>query len=168
MSDHHCPVEGCDYGEDEQQALDSVKGHINGSVDNDHDWSELRAEVRAQAEDSEESAEADEETANTEETETEENEDMPTEEEYQQQHDEQDSADEETDDGDSGGGGLSLPSLDRRTMMLLVGVLGVLVFLYVIAQRRGNDAEPLPDSETTETEDGGQESDDTEEVSLIE
>jgi len=173
MSSYICPVEGCEYGQDEQKDLDSVKGHINGSIDDTHDWGELKAEVEAQTDDQEEPEKEEQETTesgenDSEDSEPEEAEDMPNEEEYQEQHGQESSNDEDDEQSESSEGGISLPSLDRRTMMLLVGVLGVLVLLYVVAQRRGDDPEPLPDSEVTEDDSGPESDDDAQEVSLIE
>jgi len=177
MSDHYCPVEGCDYGDDEQKALGSVQGHINGSPDPDHDWSELRERVEAQADDAatdEESDEGNEEGGasapdseqsesddgeSSEETnpETDESDDetMPTDEEYDQQREardsgEDDESDEETDDSDD----LPIPALpvDPRTLMMLVAVAGLAWLLYRTVS--GSDEEtPAPErSETPEFE----------------
>lgn len=44
MSEYDCPVDWCEHSGD----LASVRGHINGSTDPDHDWSELKEDVEAQ------------------------------------------------------------------------------------------------------------------------
>jgi hypothetical protein len=37
MSDWNCPVEGCDFGEEQQRSRAGVLSHIHAKADNDHD-----------------------------------------------------------------------------------------------------------------------------------
>ncbi len=49
MSEYDCPVDWCEHSGD----LSSVRGHINGSTDPDHDWSELKDQIETQTDQSE-------------------------------------------------------------------------------------------------------------------
>jgi hypothetical protein len=169
-----CPVNGCDYGEQDEKSLQSVRTHINAKGDDDHDWSELKPEVVEQADDQEDSD--DEEQEEPEDDESENEEDMPTEEEYERQHgegeeeEEQDEEPENSDpEGDSGSDDGSsfdvpIPSLSPMTWLLIVGAL-VLIFLYL---QRSDDSEPIEQSETTESTDESGDAVDPEEVNLVE
>jgi hypothetical protein len=49
MKGRYCPVDGCDYGDDEEKTLPAVRSHINATNDGDHRWEDLKAAVEAQA-----------------------------------------------------------------------------------------------------------------------
>jgi hypothetical protein len=44
VTEYECAVDWCDHTGD----LASVRGHVNGSTDPDHDWSELKDQIEAQ------------------------------------------------------------------------------------------------------------------------
>lgn len=44
MSEYSCPIDWCEF----EGELGSVRGHVNGSTDPEHDWSELKEQVEAQ------------------------------------------------------------------------------------------------------------------------
>ncbi|MFC7193721.1 hypothetical protein ACFQL4_02220 [Halosimplex aquaticum] len=114
-----CPVDGCDYGEDEEKDRSSVQGHINASASPEHDWSELREQVDAQAEDgegngdgeqpdeatgseeSEPSESSDAEDEDSEDGDSTEEDDMASREEYETQH--TDGSTDADSDAESGG-----------------------------------------------------------------
>lgn len=45
---HYCPVEGCDYGTDEETSLAAVRSHINASSKDGHHWDQLKPLVEQQ------------------------------------------------------------------------------------------------------------------------
>lgn len=45
MNEYDCPVDGCEHSGN----LDSIRGHVNGSNDPDHEWSELKQQIEAQS-----------------------------------------------------------------------------------------------------------------------
>lgn len=47
---YECPVEGCDYGKEEEKTLAQVRGHVNSNGDDDHVWQEAKHELLAEAE----------------------------------------------------------------------------------------------------------------------
>ncbi len=47
---YECPVEGCDYGEEDDKTLAQVRGHVTSNGDNDHVWQEVKHELLAEAE----------------------------------------------------------------------------------------------------------------------
>ena len=47
---YECPVEGCDYGEQEDKTLAQVRGHVNSSGDEDHVWQDVKHTLLAEAE----------------------------------------------------------------------------------------------------------------------
>jgi len=47
---YKCPVEGCDYGEEEEKTLAQVRGHVNSNGDEDHVWQDAKHELLAEAE----------------------------------------------------------------------------------------------------------------------
>ena len=124
MSDYQCPVEGCDYGAQNDKTLGSVRSHVNAATDHPK-WSTVSDRVEQldespredeQTDDPEqavEQAEGDEispseqpvegdESAGSEDTPEENPSDqMPTDDEYQQQQEEEQSA-EQTEAGETG------------------------------------------------------------------
>lgn len=55
MSNHYCPVEGCDYPPDSDSvSLSRVRSHINATSEEGHDWDALKPTVLDQANDQEE------------------------------------------------------------------------------------------------------------------
>jgi len=47
---YECPVEGCDYGEQEDKTLAQVRGHVNSSGDEAHVWQDVKHTLLAEAE----------------------------------------------------------------------------------------------------------------------
>ncbi|MFU1780706.1 hypothetical protein ACM16X_04930 [Haloarcula japonica] len=178
MNGYYCPVGGCDFGKHEEKEQNQVIRHINAKSGDDHaDLDRLREQIEEQGEEDEgnedlgggnpEQDEPDDEGSDATENDPEEGSEMPTDEEYQQQYDGQQDEDEQDGDRDDDGGESTslLPALDRRTMMMLVGVLGVLVVLYVVMNRRGDETVEM---DAADTDDQGDDSDGGGEVTLIE
>jgi len=179
MSDHYCPVEGCDYG-DEQKNLNSVQGHINARSDDAHDWGELQERVKAQTDDAddaddeenddlddegnEEAGESapdsgttdsdDGESSEEPTTETDESdiETMPTDDEYEQQRAARtDETDEDGDESDDGDGGdLPIPELPVDPRTLMMVVAVAGLAWLLYRTVSGSDEEtPAPDPSET-------------------
>lgn len=186
MTGHHCPE--CDFGEDEEKSLQSVRSHITSSGDPDHDWDELADVVETQGADDDDDADLDEEDGDDVQEDTDEDEqpdatdddpeddDMPTDEEYERQHGESstettDDADED-DAGDDGapsssssstdGGAFSVPALDGNTTLILLGIAAIAILALLVLSRDGDDTI----SEEPTTDDGDAVS--NEEVTLVE
>lgn len=49
MTNHICPVEGCEYGENSNKSLAAVRAHINAVNDDAHEWADLKGDVEQQA-----------------------------------------------------------------------------------------------------------------------
>ncbi|WP_231184729.1 hypothetical protein [Haladaptatus sp. DYF46] len=144
---HTCPIEGCDYGDNEEKSLAAVRSHINASSDGDHDWSALKPTVEAQAADSDQDDQADQQP------EDDTDDAMPTDTEYDQQHSQQKggdgSAPSDQDTTSSSGG--FLPKMNTQTMAMLVGFVVLCVLLYAYLNKDDGDEQRI--EATTEDDD---------------
>jgi len=116
-----CPVEGCEFGEQEKRSFNGVQSHIQAKTDDEHDWSVLMDAVVQQREETDdegnessgesppdsrssnddENEKSGDETSETDGSDTEEeDDDMPSQEEYEKQHE---SGDDDRDDVDDQG-----------------------------------------------------------------
>ena len=179
MSDHRCPVEGCDFGEEEPRSYRSVLSHINAMSDSDHDKSAREAVkegapvalVDASDEDEanqdEEGAESDTEGASETPESTPEEGGMATPEEYDQQQTDveteessetteeeaPESGESETEES-SAESGFGVP-LNRQTL-LVAGVGLVLVggyYWFVIRESDQSAAASTAEAPASDTED---------------
>ncbi|MHB9287349.1 hypothetical protein ACKVMT_09965 [Halobacteriales archaeon Cl-PHB] len=151
-----CPVEGCDYGEQESKSLAAVRAHINALNDPAHDWSELKSEVVDQGEQGDDQQEATTEGGGSEapEKQTASGDSDPSDgaDEYDQQWNQatdpseggDDQGDPDPSDGGSapddpgaGGGGVPVEAIVGGTI-----ALGALVVLVGLAGNSNADPEP--------------------------
>jgi len=164
---HYCPVDGCDYGEQERKSLTAVRSHVSSTRKREgHDWDELAPTVKAQADeqdpdDDPEGEEPDDddpddgddggdgEDAASAQSDTEDN-DVPTDDEYQRQRQQAnsdgDDGDDESDQPETSGGGSALAALpvDPVTVMMVVGVAAV-AYVTWRALRSETTTAPAPD-----------------------
>ena len=166
--DYECPVEWCDATGD----LASLRGHVNGSTDSKHDWTELKDQIEAQATPSE----GDETSEEGGEATRSEGGEMATDDEYENQtnDDQEEPAGGETNETNSEGGnkgasdGGSDPSagagaaaagatalIAGQSMWVVVGIAALA--LLVVLMLTTDQGEP-GDGEKTETnQEGGSE-----------
>lgn len=164
MTGYHCPVEGCDYGDQDDKTLPAVRAHINASNDDTHDWTQLKAAVEEQTEQGgEQDGEADEEQPQATEND---GDDMVSQQEYERQQQGQ-SKSEQTSrgSGDSDGGTTDgegsnsvdefLPDISLSTYILLVSAL-LAAFIIWRVWRSRQQSKPVDvdeDDEASETVD---------------
>jgi len=163
MTSYTCPVEGCDYGEQESKSLAAVRSHINALNDPAHDWAELKSEVIGQGDggDDQQEATTDEGADDPTPKQTESGDSDPSEEadEYDQQWNEatdpQDGSEPDPSDSGSdpndpgaGGGGVPVEAVIGGTI-----ALGALVVLVGLAGSSNTDPEPQQvESEVSDAE----------------
>lgn len=145
MSGYSCPVEGCDYGDgqDEQKSLPAVRAHVNATGDDAHNWSDCREQLAdqdashsSQSEESdppEEPEEPEKSAGETEDTEDSEDseEDMPTQAEYEMQHEGEEES-EDTSNGANAAAGAAAGAAGIGALLDRPMFLGALVVLAVV------------------------------------
>ena len=166
MSDHYdCPVDWCNFNGE----FGSVRGHVNGSTDPDHDWKDLKDQIEEIDDDHPEEGEtSDEEGVSP----PSEGGDMATDDEYQNQtnDDQEESTDESKEQSNNEGAseGGSDPSagagaaaagatalIAGQSMWVVVGIAALA--LLVVLMLTTDQGEP-GDGEKTETnQEGGSE-----------
>jgi len=165
MSDHYdCPVDWCEFDGE----LDSLRGHVNGSTDPDHDWEDLKDQIEETDDDHPEEGETSDEGGDT----PSEGGDMATDDEYQNQtnDDQEESTDESKEQSNNEGAseGGSDPSagagaaaagatalIAGQSMWVVVGIAALA--LLVVLMLTTDQGEP-GDGEKTETnQEGGSE-----------
>ena len=165
MSDHYdCPVDWCEFN----GKIGSVRGHVNGSTDPDHDWKDLKDQIEETDDHPEEGETSDEEGVST----PSEGGDMATDDEYQNQtnDDQEESTDESKEQSNNEGAseGGSDPSagagaaaagatalIAGQSMWVVVGIAALA--LLVVLMLTTDQGEP-GDGEKTETnQEGGSE-----------
>ena len=165
MSDHYdCPVDWCNFNGE----FGSVRGHVNGSTDPDHDWEDLKDQIEETDDHPEEGETSDEEGVSP----PSEGGDMATDDEYQNQtnDDQEESTDESKEQSNNEGAseGGSDPSagagaaaagatalIAGQSMWVVVGIAALA--LLVVLMLTTDQGEP-GDGEKTETnQEGGSE-----------
>jgi len=165
MSDHYdCPVDWCEFN----GKIGSVRGHVNGSTDPDHDWKDLKDQIEETDDDHPEEGETSDEGGDT----PSEGGDMATDDEYQNQtnDDQEESTDESKEQSNNEGAseGGSDPSagagaaaagatalIAGQSMWVVVGIAALA--LLVVLMLTTDQGEP-GDGEKTETnQEGGSE-----------
>jgi len=165
MSDHYdCPVDWCEFN----GKIGSVRGHVNGSTDPDHDWKDLKDQIEEIDDDHPEEGETSDEGGDT----PSEGGDMATDDEYQNQtnDDQEESTDESKEQSNNEGAseGGSDPSagagaaaagatalIAGQSMWVVVGIAALA--LLVVLMLTTDQGEP-GDGEKTETnQEGGSE-----------
>ncbi|WP_232703142.1 hypothetical protein [Halobacterium wangiae] len=183
MSDHKCPVEGCDFGDDEPRTRRSVLSHINAMSDSDHDKSAREAveegapsalvndtDDEEGEQDGERAESADERASDEEESDPEEG-GMATPEEYEQQQTDlegKESSDESDEEAPESGeseneesaqeSGAGIP-LNRQTLLLAGVALAVAGAYYWFVVRESDPeapAQPAPSEDEDDEESAGE------------
>lgn len=165
MSNHYCPVEGCDYPPDSDSvSLSRVRSHINATSQEAHDWDALKPTVLDQAT---EQDEADDEQPG-EQAEGGDSDDPDEErDEYEEQWsstqngpddppggaggaasstDEGDEADEQATSGESG------RELPVSTPVIVVGLALVVLVAFLAMRNPGGEPTPSTEDATDETD----------------
>ena len=165
MSDHYdCPVDWCEFNGN----IGSLRGHVNGSTDPDHDWKDLKDQIEEIDDDHPEEGETSDEGGDT----PSEGGDMATDDEYQNQtnDDQEESTDESKEQSNNEGAseGGSDPSagagaaaagatalIAGQSIWVVVGIAALA--LLVVLLLTTDQGEP-GDGEKTETnQEGGSE-----------
>lgn len=165
MSDHNCPVEGCDYAAE----LSSLRSHVNAKPDHPA-WSDVEEQalpgddgpVEATDGPQEEAAEGGDDAPETSEDRPAEqaeasesgSSDMASDDEYRDQHEqaidqgESPDADGDDDPPDRPAGGIGFGAIDRQTAVLLaVAIIGAVVVLSLLRRRKSGRAGDGQDDE---------------------
>jgi len=125
-----CPVEGCNF----VGTLEGLRGHCNGSMDDDHTWSDVKAQVT-----DDDQGDGDDGTSNgNQQNQQTEDEDMPTEEELERQR--QQAADQDTSNEGGDKGSDTTPSVAEKTAAIpipvttttLVGLAALLLVVLLV------------------------------------
>jgi len=151
----NCPVDDCDRGPfDNENAL---RGHVNASAGNDHEWQKVEAQLEAT--EGAEAGDGGDEPQGNDAEEGEQN-DMPTQQEYQEQH----ADDGDGDDGDdtSGASPVAALPMDPVTLGLLLAVAVGLWLTYRTLS--SDDGDETIDVDATETDAGTESAADESEI----
>jgi len=138
MTNYLCPVEGCEYGKDEEKTANQVLGHLGSKADhpNPTDINDPLPQREDVDDDRDDDRDDDQDDQNDQDDDRDDDQDddMPTQEEYEQQQQQAQNPEGDDDqDDDQDGGGFTTPDLSHLGIsdnMMLLGVL-LLVILAI-------------------------------------